>query len=248
MLRPEHRRLLDVACGTGLISKLLHKVMQSPGRADASGTERLMVGLDLSPAAMRIFEQDADAIGVRLLQGAAENVPLQSGSFDLVFLGNAIHNVHDKDGLIREAARVLRKGGIFVFNTAFFEGTIPPKTFAFYRAAAFKGLRLLKRYPDVKIRKQDRAEARQSLTPEAYREMVTGRGFKVIYMELERIDLPLEAAIDIGSFADFASGALPGVPLDVATEIIRQAIVETWREHGQTSLPRNWLHVICERL
>jgi ubiquinone/menaquinone biosynthesis C-methylase UbiE len=87
-------RTLDVACGTGLVSRALHgKVSQ-------------VVGLDLTPAmciqALPFLEG--------LVLGAAEAIPFQKHSFDLVVCRQGIQFM-DAASAVREMIRVTRKDG-----------------------------------------------------------------------------------------------------------------------------------------
>lgn len=243
-------RFVDLACGSGLISRLLDKVLQSQPQAAQGGPvgQRLLLGLDLSRQALRGFLKEAESLGVNLVQGAAEHIPVKSGSFDALVFGNAIHMIRDKVGVVAEIARVLRKDGLFAFNTTFFEGAYPEETFSFYRAWIFKAMRVVKRYPDVQIKKSGKVEAMNWLTPEAYRELVEAHGFAVVDMTLEEAHLTLESLKDISDFSDFAEGALPGVPLEIAAEVLKVTAEETFREQNRSYLPRNWLQVVCQRI
>ena len=51
---------------------------------------------------------------VRIMEGVAESIPLESGSIDLITSNNGLNNVDDIDKALSECARILRKGGQFV--------------------------------------------------------------------------------------------------------------------------------------
>ncbi len=55
---------------------------------------------------------------IELVDGTAEEVPLNDRSFDLVHAKSVIEHVTDADKAFREAFRLLRPGGIFWFYTA----------------------------------------------------------------------------------------------------------------------------------
>jgi demethylmenaquinone methyltransferase/2-methoxy-6-polyprenyl-1,4-benzoquinol methylase len=90
--------VLDVACGTGLVTREALRL---------AGPGGVVVGLD--PSAGMLAE--ARAIGTPLLQGRAEQVPLPSGSVDMVTMGYALRHVADLGVAFAEYHRVLRPGG-----------------------------------------------------------------------------------------------------------------------------------------
>jgi demethylmenaquinone methyltransferase/2-methoxy-6-polyprenyl-1,4-benzoquinol methylase len=91
---PEGSLLLDVACGTGDLSRL----------AQRRGFR--VVGADLSAGMLR-----ANHSGAPLLQADCSQLPFADGSFDGLVCGYALRNFTDLAGALAETARVLRPGG-----------------------------------------------------------------------------------------------------------------------------------------
>jgi SAM-dependent methyltransferase len=91
----ERVRILDVGCGTGANLELL-------GRYGAAE------GVDVSPDALA-FCRARGLQNVR--QGAAEKLPYEDGSFDLVTALDVVEHLDDDVAGLREMRRVLRKGG-----------------------------------------------------------------------------------------------------------------------------------------
>ena len=92
-------RVLDVACGTGVLAAAAQPLTGPTGRA---------VGLD--PSAGMLVR--ARARGVReLVLGIAEALPFPTASFDLVTMGYALRHVVDLGATFAEFRRVLRPGG-----------------------------------------------------------------------------------------------------------------------------------------
>lgn len=100
-LRPG-MQVVDVAVGTGLLARQALAI---------TGDPHLVVGVDVSEAMLAIAR---DNLGIPLVQGAAEALPLAPAAADFVTMGYAIRHVADLDAALREALRILRPGGTIV--------------------------------------------------------------------------------------------------------------------------------------
>ena len=90
---PQHR-VLDVACGTGLVSRVF------------KGRVAEIVGVDITPA---MYAQAAPRLD-RFVEGPGEDLPFQDGSFDRVTCRQGTQFMDDAQA-IREMHRVLAPGG-----------------------------------------------------------------------------------------------------------------------------------------
>jgi len=97
-LRPGHR-LLDVACGTGLVAVEAEKIL---GSADD------IACLDPSEGMLAVARTKLAACFV---QGRAEQMPFADDSFDFLTMGYALRHVTDLKRTFREYHRVLKPGG-----------------------------------------------------------------------------------------------------------------------------------------
>ena len=95
-------RVVDVAVGTGLLAR---EAITLTGDADA------VIGVDVSEAMLAIAHEK---LGIKLIQGAAEALPLAPGIADFVTMGYALRHVADLGLAFREALRILRPGGSIV--------------------------------------------------------------------------------------------------------------------------------------
>jgi ubiquinone/menaquinone biosynthesis C-methylase UbiE len=109
-------KILDVACGTGVLSRRL-------GEHGFSVT-----GLDFSLQSLRRLKQMAGAIP--LIQADAVALPFGSACFDAVTCLGAWRHFPDAQGVLHEICRVLRPGGVFLV------GYFPPKLAGLFSAPA----------------------------------------------------------------------------------------------------------------
>ena len=102
----EGDRVLDVGCGSGVVTRELARRVGPSGRA---------VGVDPSPAFLAIARELAEAEGfgdrVELHEGSALALPFGDGAFDVVIAVTALCHTPGGEGAIPEMARVLRPGG-----------------------------------------------------------------------------------------------------------------------------------------
>lgn len=95
------RRVLDVGCGTGILTHRIREELQP----------ELLVGVDPSPGMLTRARERDPAIDFR--EGQAESLPLDDASVDAVTSTEAFH-FFDQPAALAEFARVLRPGGTVV--------------------------------------------------------------------------------------------------------------------------------------
>jgi ubiquinone/menaquinone biosynthesis C-methylase UbiE len=100
-LAAPHQRIVDVGCGTGLMSLKL------------AATGRQVLGVDLS-SAMIEHARSRSSARLEFLQADAENLPLESASFDAVVNLISFHHYPNPDRALAEFRRVFRPGGRLV--------------------------------------------------------------------------------------------------------------------------------------
>jgi demethylmenaquinone methyltransferase/2-methoxy-6-polyprenyl-1,4-benzoquinol methylase len=104
---PSPRRLIDQACGTGILT------LRLASRFPAC----LVFGIDLNAEYLALAEHKAGASGsvnVAFVQGRAEEVFLK-GSFDCI-VSSYLAKYADLQKLVAAAARMLRRGGVLVMH------------------------------------------------------------------------------------------------------------------------------------
>jgi 2-polyprenyl-3-methyl-5-hydroxy-6-metoxy-1,4-benzoquinol methylase len=95
-------RILDIGCGSGVISEILHK----------SGFE--VIGFDISFVALSEYKK----LGFDgLISNAEYSLPFKKNVFDAVWMSEVIEHIVDFQALLMETARVLKPGGKLYLTT-----------------------------------------------------------------------------------------------------------------------------------
>ena len=97
-------------------------------------------------------------------------------------------------------------------------------------------------------KKLEKVESRKQLSADEYKNLVERNGFKILKEKVDSVEVPLQGWVDISKFSDFIEGAMPGVPLDKASESLIKAAKETFREMKITYTTRNWLDIVAVRV
>jgi ubiquinone/menaquinone biosynthesis C-methylase UbiE len=101
-------RVLDVACGTGVVSRLASQIV---------GPEGTVVGLDNNSGMLAVARSTAPSGATFDWHEAnAETMPLPDESFDVVLCQMGLQFVPDKPAALREMRRVLSPGGRLILN------------------------------------------------------------------------------------------------------------------------------------
>ncbi|HEV2067435.1 MAG TPA: methyltransferase domain-containing protein [Thermomicrobiales bacterium] len=97
-------RVLDIACGTGAVTrKLVPRI----------GPEGAVTGLDINPAMLAVARAKPAPHGapIRWVEGSGEDLPFDDASFDAVVCQQGLQFMPDRATAVREMRRVLRAGG-----------------------------------------------------------------------------------------------------------------------------------------
>jgi ubiquinone biosynthesis O-methyltransferase len=99
--------VLDLGCGGGFMSEALA----------SRGAE--VIGVDVSQGAIAIATRHAASrpFAIRYLVGSGEDLPLPNRCVDCVVCVDVLEHVRSLDQVLDEIRRVLRPGGLFLFDT-----------------------------------------------------------------------------------------------------------------------------------
>jgi ubiquinone/menaquinone biosynthesis C-methylase UbiE len=99
-------RVLDVACGTGIVARTVAPIVGSQGR---------VVGSDLNPAMLaEAAHHVPEGFSIEWVQSNAQQLVFDDDSFDFVFCQQGLQFVPDRVAAVAEMCRVLRPGGTAV--------------------------------------------------------------------------------------------------------------------------------------
>ena len=105
-----HGRMLDIGTGPGHIPVMLAE--RVPGAR--------IVAVDYAAAMLELARDRVRGVQlahqVHLLRGDAKALPVADHSFDTVFSNTILHHLPEPVWLLREAARVLRPGGVLLIR------------------------------------------------------------------------------------------------------------------------------------
>ena len=106
----ENARILDIGCGAG------YPLLEI---AQRFGTNAEVIGIDPWKAATNRMKSKAKTMGInniRIINGAAEDLPISDNYFDLIVSNNGLNNCSNQMKVLTECYRTLKPGGQLVFT------------------------------------------------------------------------------------------------------------------------------------
>ena len=244
-MHPARERLtiVDMACGTGAITRLIAEEMARQGHQQAR-----IIGVDPSIEALRLARISIEEIGVKadFIQGETGDLSTLVQNADAAFFCNAIHLIPDKLSAFKQMAAILAPGGVLACNTAFYDGTNLEDTVRFSRLWIRRAVGWLrKERPEVRLSRDTKVTAMQWLPPEEYISLLEQSGMSDVDVTQERVTMTLDGIRDLGHYWLFVEGALPGAPLTIGAAALGSTVYEVGQELGMTGVPRMWLQIVA---
>ena len=238
--------IVDMACGTGAITRLIAEEITRQGR------QACIIGVDPSAEALRRAQKGMQAAGsgvkAEFIQGEASDLPKIVHNADAAFFCNAIHLVPEKLAAFQQVASILAPRGIFACNSAFYDGTYVPGTERFYHLWTRRAVGWLrKEHPEIRLSRDAKAMAMQWLNPTEYTDLLKQSGFSHVETTQESVPVSLEAWKDLGHYWLFIEGALPGAPLAFGAAALGTSVYQVGEELGLTEVPRMWLQIVASK-
>jgi 2-polyprenyl-6-hydroxyphenyl methylase/3-demethylubiquinone-9 3-methyltransferase len=106
-INPEEKSALEVGCGGGILSEEIAKM------------GFITTGIDPSEQSLNIAIRHAkdNNLNIKYEKRTGENLRFQNNSFDVVVCCDVLEHVRDLPKVISEISRVLKNGGIFIYDT-----------------------------------------------------------------------------------------------------------------------------------
>lgn len=92
------KTVIDIGCGPGNIFATLQ------------GSPKQLIGIDIAPKSLEL----AKNAGYTPILADANNLPLKSEIADVVVLNAALHHCENMDSVLKEAARIVKPGGVLI--------------------------------------------------------------------------------------------------------------------------------------
>lgn len=186
--------LLEIACGTGLVTRRLRERVDPAVR---------VVATDVSAAMLEYARGKlGDGIGVEWREADALALPFENHTFGAVVCGFGIMFVPDRQAMLREARRVLADGGILLFNVW---DRIEENPHAAVNAAVLEAM-----FPgDIEMRFRTPYEMHDA---EYLQRLLAAAGFRETLIETKRI------AINGADPKAIATGQIRGTPRSALLE------------------------------
>ena len=258
-------RVLDLACGTGTLDDILFDILPNAR----------IIGVDISRESLDIGREKYSRLGllessssclldlnknqgaIYFMEISADDISFASGTFDLVMMGNSIHMLPDKPRLLRLVANVLKSDGLFLFNTAFFNGTYPVGTEYIYTEWIKSSLEYIEevnqrlRHNGDNVIKRSRVKGNKAfdkgwLSPLEWCEILDSVGFETFHVTTREMQWTQETFETVGSYSGFAEVMMSGYPIDIACESLEQGAKAAFEKSNVTSVPRLWLEVAAK--
>ena len=213
--------VLEIACGTGLVTREIRKRLVPARKLVATDLNKPM----LDYAAGKL----ADFSGIEYREADATNLPFGNGEFAVVVCGLGLMFVPDKKRALAEMRRVTKPGGCIAISTW---DSIEENTYAKVYAETIEGL--FPNDPDIKFRLPWELHDEKGL-----RDLLTAAGYRDIEIVKNRLPVGGDArTIATGQVRGTPRGLLlekKGMSMEDAIERVTHAI-ETMREPGYATV------------
>jgi ubiquinone/menaquinone biosynthesis C-methylase UbiE len=178
--------VLDVACGTGVTTRLAKAAVGQEGR---------VAGLDINASMLAKAREIAGATDIEWIESDVVDIGLTSDTYDAILSQHGYHYFPDKPEALKEFRRLLKTGGRLAFSI--WDGHSP------YTTALCAAV---ERHISVEVAAKQRAQ-RQTPTADALRSELTVAGFKNVNV------LRQELTITVPRAAEFVPLHLASMPI-----------------------------------
>ncbi len=242
---PEVGSVVDFATGTGAAIEHLIALGKLKRGAMVHGVDVDEESLATARLKFADFlDESPTEITVRFMLGSVEEVPLPSGSQELVTFLNSAH-LTNLERSLGEANRLLQKDGTLLLNSAYEAlHAYPPGSERHWGVMVASARKLAKErghHNDI-----PNPVNLLNYSADDYCRIATQAGFGDIKLEHHTVDMDIDAIRAIFGYDGFAKGALPGVDIDLAIGCLQDAAdgyFKRLQAKGLTAIPRTWMYL-----
>ncbi|CUS97932.1 class I SAM-dependent methyltransferase [Candidatus Kryptobacter tengchongensis] len=244
--------IVDVACGTGLITSILLEKLQ--------GKRCKIIGVDPNPAAIKIASDKVKSTGeteVEFHECFAQDLLnlITPQSVDVVYFCNAIHEIPSdkaKMDALKAIAGILKANGKLFINSTFTKESYTPDTLKFW------GMLKLIAFQTLGGKRDKNAPSFEILSIDDYKEKLTNAGFIVNEINTVRVELSERAMLAICEYDAFVKGVFIDMEnsddftlkqkSDALKLAVRTIIAQVQEKSpGLNPFARNWIEFSCEK-
>ncbi|MDX5361510.1 MAG: methyltransferase domain-containing protein [Alphaproteobacteria bacterium] len=178
-------KVLDVACGTGVTTRLAKRAVGAQGK---------VVGLDINAPMLAIARDLAPDLDIAWIEADACDTGLETGSCDAVISQHGYHYLPDKPAALAEMRRALAPGGRIALSI--WEGHSP------YTAALCEAVA---RFISADAARTQRSQ-RETPGPDDLAQALTRAGFRDVEIVRQTLDIRVPSARE---FVPLHLGAMP---------------------------------------
>jgi ubiquinone/menaquinone biosynthesis C-methylase UbiE len=263
------RQILDLACGTGVMTELINEArseIEAVVGLDIS-RESLLLARDIYQYSCCTDDPDPESKNATntgkcpsmiLVEGTADILPIKDVCVDAVIMGNSIHLIPDAIQLLSEVRRVLRPGCFFAFNSSFYAGTMPAGTEKFHHEWVKQALSYMTRknqemrakgLPGIRRKRGTTHRAFVNRWPsiDDWVNLLDLNGFKIENINERTVLMNQRCFETIGAYAGLASVLFSGYPVKLASVALQETVRATLDEVKMDIVPRLWLEVTAVR-
>lgn len=209
-------RVLDVACGTGVTTRLAKAAVDPDGR---------VAGLDINASMLTKAREIAGAADIEWIESDVVETGLPSDTYDAILSQHGYHYFPNKPEALTEFRRLLKKGGRFAFSI--WDGHSP------YTTALCAAV---ERHISAEVAAKQRSQ-RQTPTADALRSEMTAAGFKNVKVLRQELNITVPPA------AEFVPLHLASMPIseafmaleDNSKEALIQDVAEAMAPYAESS-------------
>ncbi len=234
------QRIMDLGCGVGGSTQEIIKHINNLKKT-------IVYAVDVSVETLKTAKRmlSGNKVQIEYITADAGNIDQHlPEKMDAIIYCNSIHYVPDKQNLFKKLRSLLKKDGILAFNSSFLEESHTGIAQKLYNSWAMRAIKKLRKEYGLMPTKEV-VESRRRLSVENYLDLVQQSGLKVTDYKVEDVPFDADSFSKISEFRDWVSGFLPGIPLDIASKVLKQTVYEAYDALKIKTVPRVWLHVVA---